>query len=414
MKTSSTIIAAVLFLALGVFGCQKPLPQEGLWTGSLELPEGRQLPFQMYLDLKGAAPSGYFVNGTERTPIPEIYSRNDSVTFVFSEYGAAMIGEWRSGELRGQFLRFRKDTTGMAFHASPMVPAATGATTPSTEVPLVGKFVVYLRTKDEIDSSMTATFWARGDSVFGTFIAPDGDFGLMAGKQSSNELQLCRFTGWQANMLDLRSDQGRWRGLYFARTNTPIPFTLEPIGSPRKTVTAAEQTTMKDPRRPFRFSGLTITGDTVRSTDAEFRGKVLLIDIMGTWCHNCMDAAPLLEQLYREFGNQGLEVVGLSFELSNDFATARKNLLLYQERYGITFPVLFCGTTEDANVQARLRSQLKNFFSFPTSIFVDKRGVVSIIHVGFKGIGTGEEYQQQVQEYYDTVKNLLRVRVASR
>ena len=413
MKTSA-IFGTIILLALGLSGCQKPLPQEGLWTGSLELPEGRQLAFQMYLDLKGAAPSGYFINGTERTPIPEIHSRNDSVTFVFSEYGAAMIGEWRSGELRGHFLRFRKDTTAMAFHASPMVPPTTAATAPSTKVPLVGKFVVYLRTKDEIDSSMTATFWARGDSVFGTFIAPDGDFGLMAGKQSNNELQLCRFTGWQANMLDLRSAEGHWQGLYFARTNTPIPFTLEPISSPRKTVPAAERTRMKDPRRPFRFSGVTITGDTVRSTDAVFRGKVLLIDIMGTWCHNCMDAAPLLEQLYREFGDRGLQVIGLSFELSDDFAAARKNLLLYQERYGITYPVLFCGTTVDANVQARLRSQLDNFFSFPTSIFVDKRGIVSSIHVGFKGIGTGEGYQQQVQDYYEIVKNLLKVKVASK
>jgi len=415
MKTSSIILALVALLSLGFFGCQKPLPQQGLWTGTLKLPEERQLSFQMYLDLKGAAPSGYFINGTERTPIPEIYNRNDSLIFVFSEYGAAMRGAWKSGELTGQFLRFRQDTTAMAFQASPMEAGPTAAVaTPSAEVPLVGKFVVYFRSKDVIDSSMTATFWVRGDSVFGTFIAPDGDLGLMAGKQSGNELQLSRFTGWQANMLDLRRDEGHWRGIYFARNNTPILFSLEPIVPPQRAAPASDRTVMKNPNRPFRFSGLTITGDTVRSTDPAFKGKVLLIDIMGTWCHNCMDAAPLLEQLYREFGDRGLEVIGLSFELSNDFTTARKNLLLYQERYGITYPILFCGTTEGANVQARLRSQLNNFFAYPTSIFVDRRGIVQTVHEGFKGIGTGEEYQQQVQEYYDTVKKMLSGKVTSR
>jgi len=415
MKTSSILLASILLLFLGFIGCQKPLPPEGLWTGTLDLPEGKQLAFEMYLDLKGASPSGYFINGDERTPIPEIYDRNDSLIFVFSEYGAAMKGAWSSGRLAGHFLRFRKDTTAMAFQASPMEAspvADTAALNP--EVPLVGKFVVYLRSRDMADSSMTATFWARGDSVFGTFVAADGDLGLMAGKQSGNELQLGRFTGWQANMLDLRRDEGHWRGKYFARNNAPIPFSLEPIVSPPKAMPAAQRTTMKNPKKPFQFSGLTITGDTVLSTDAAFKEKVLLIDIMGTWCHNCMDAAPLLQQLYREFGDRGLEVVGLSFELSNDFVTARKNLLLYQERYGITFPILFCGTTEDANVQARLRSQLNNFFAYPTSIFVDRRGIVQSIHEGFKGIGTGEEYQQQVQEYYDTVRKLLGVKVTSK
>jgi thiol-disulfide isomerase/thioredoxin len=415
MKTSRKFVASLAILCLGSLGCQKHLPQEGLWRGTLDLPEGRQLPFQMYLDLNGAAPAGYFVNGPERTPIPEIYHRNDSLIFVFSEYGAAMGGAWKSGKLMGHFLRFRKDTTAMTFQASPIAAAPVAATTtPKTELPLVGKFVVYLRNKDMIDSSMSATFWARGDSVFGTFIAADGDLGLMAGSWSDDRLQLSRFTGWQANMLDLRRDHGHWWGKYFVRNGTPMPFSLEPVVSLPKASRGTAHTIMKNPRKPFEFSGLTVTGDTLRSADPRLKGKVLLLDIMGTWCHNCMDEAPLLQQLYSEFGDQGLEVIGLSFELSNDFVTARKNLLLYQERYGITFPVLFCGTTEAANVQARLGSQVANFFAYPTSIFVDRRGIVQAIHEGFKGPGTGEEYQQQVQEYYDAVKKLMKARIAAR
>jgi hypothetical protein len=39
---------------------------------------------------------------------------------------------------------------------------------------------------------------------------------------------------------------------------------------------------------------------------------------------------------------------------------------------------------------------------------VDKKGVVKKIHVGFNGPGTGEEYQQQVQQYYETVKQIMK------
>ncbi len=72
---------------------------------------------------------------------------------------------------------------------------------------------------------------------------------------------------------------------------------------------------MKDPRKPFAFSGITVMGDTLTHLDTRFRGKALIIDIMGTWCHNCMDATPLLQRLYSEFGGRGLEIIGLSFEI---------------------------------------------------------------------------------------------------
>jgi hypothetical protein len=39
---------------------------------------------------------------------------------------------------------------------------------------------------------------------------------------------------------------------------------------------------------------------------------------------------------------------------------------------------------------------------------VDKNSIVKKIHVGFNGPGTGEEYQRQVQQYYETVKQLVK------
>jgi len=407
--------AVILLLALILLSCSKPMPEEGTWTGTLALPEARRLPFQMYLDLRSIAPTGHFINGPERTPIPEIYRRGDSLIFVFSEYGAAMRGVWKNGRLSGEFLRFRRDTISMSFAAQPS-PEAPDTARAASELlpPLAGKFQVYFRKDDLVDSSTTATFWTRGDSVFGTFIAPDGDLGLLAGKRSAGTLFLSRFTGWQANMLELRHEQGHWRGKYYARTSVPVFFSIEPRTSLLKEAGDARKTTMKDPKKKFLFSGVRIMGDTLTQADVRFKGKALIVDIMGTWCHNCMDAAPLLEQLHREFKNKGLEVVGLSFELSDDFATARKNLLLYEERYGVTYTLLFCGTTERANVDARLHSQLNNFFAYPTTLFIDPKGLVRDVHVGFKGPGTGEEYQRQVQLFYDSVRKLLKGKLASK
>jgi thiol-disulfide isomerase/thioredoxin len=406
----------VLFIVLSLSGCQQtPPPQQALWKGILELPGQKQLPFVVYLDLKQPAPSGYFLNGSEQTPIPEIYYHGDSLTFVFSEYGAAMRGIWKSGKLAGEFLRFRRDTVMNKFEAMPVTSAdQILPTKASTEVPLVGKFQAYFMQKEGIDSSSQAVFWAHGDSVYGTIVESSGDLGLMAGKQSGNSVLLTRFTGWQGQMMELTRVQNLWSGTLFYRIPPPVSFTLEPRATLIEELPIDKRPSLKDPRKPFTFSGTTVPGDTLNSLSPQFKGKVLLLDIMGTWCHNCMDEAPLLQKLHSEFGNQELEIVGLSFELSEDPSTARRNLLLFEERYGITFPVLFCGSTAPANIDARVKSQLNNFPGYPTTIFVDRNGVVRAIHGGFNGPGTGEYFQAQISQYYDLVRNLLKGKKTNR
>ena len=409
--------AAVLVVSLVVLsGCQQqPPPEKGLWKGTVTLVDQKLLPVLMYLDLTSPAPSGYFLNGTEQTPIPEIHHTGDSLTFVFSEYGATMRAVWKGGKLKGSFLRFRKDTVTNVFEASPLSGSEeTAKAASASNVPLVGKFQVFMKNRDGIDSGSVATFWARGDSVLGTFIASDGDLGLMAGKQNGNAVQLGRFSGWQGQMMELTRTQNEWTGTLYYRMPPAVPFTLVPRPAKSFDASGRKKTMLKDRRRPFAFSGLTVMGDTISGLDKRYRGKVVIIDIMGTWCHNCMDASPLLQKLYSEFNGQGLEVVGLSYELTADFNAARKNLLLYEERYGITFPVLFCGSLDNANVDTRTKSQLNDFFAYPTTLFVDRNGIVQQIHEGFKGPGTGEEYQNEVSLYYDTVQKLLKAKAARR
>ena len=414
MRFSHALV--VLSIVLTLAGCQQaPPPQHALWKGTLEMPGQKQLPFVAFLDLTQPAPSGYFLNGSEQTPIPEVYYHGDSVTFVFSEYGAAMRGIWKSGRLTGEFLRFRKDTMMNKFEAVPVTTAdQISQSKASSEVPLVGKFQAYFRQPDRIDSSSQATFWVHGDSVYGTIVESSGDLGLMTGKQTGNSVILTRFTGWQGQMMELTRVQNSWSGTLFYRIPPPISFTLEPRTTLFDELPEAKRPSLKDPRKPFVFSGTTVMGDTVSNLSPQFKGKVLVLDIMGTWCHNCMDAAPLLQKLSSESGNQGLEIVGLSFELSDNPTTARRNLLLFEERYRITFPVLFCGSTSPANIEARVKSQVNNFPGYPTTLFVNRNGLVHAIHGGFNGPGTGEYFQAQMNQYYELVRILLKGKKSSR
>jgi thiol-disulfide isomerase/thioredoxin len=380
-----------------------------MWAGTLTIGGDKLLPFQLFLDLNSLTPSGFFLNGTEQTPIPEIRIHGDSLSLLFSEYGAVMAGIWNGKEWRGRFFRYRSDTSWNEFISTPtegINQKIVSAHPPGS--PLLGKFQVYISSMEGIDSTTTANFWAKNDSIFGTFIAPDGDYGLLAGSQSVSKVTLSRFTGWQAFVMELEQQGTEWTGNLYTRSGKPMAFKLAPQRVLASEGELVQSTSMKNQKASFTFSGITPSGKVMNNKDELFRKKALLIDIMGTWCHNCLDAAPLLQQIYTEFRKDGLEVIGLAFEISDNPEMAKKNLLLFQKRYGLTYPLLFCGSTKDTTVALKLRSQLNNFYAYPTTIFIDKKGIVKKTHVGFNGPGTGEEYQRQVQQYYDIVKRIVK------
>jgi thiol-disulfide isomerase/thioredoxin len=390
----------LLFSFFLCFGCarESPIPTNALWSGTVELAQGVSLPFRFQLNLSGDRPSGFFLNGGEKTPIPEIARSGNDLVFRFSEYGAEMRGAWNGRSWNGNYLRIRSTgTKSFNFTASP----GAGDSAPSR--------VEGVPTGDyQVDQTTVAKLWIKDGSLLGTFIATDGDYGLLEGRPAGSGIQLSRFTGWQAILISLLpSADGSLTGTLEAAANDkPQALVLRPRAGLNVEAPANQQTAMKDPRAEFEFSGVALTGETSRSSDERFKNKALILDIMGTWCHNCLDEAPLLERLQQEYGKDGLEVVGLSFEISGDPALARKNLQLFKDRFGLSYTLLFCGNMDDENVNKRIHNQLDHFFAYPTTIFIDKNHKVQFVHSGFKGPGTGEEFQDQIAEFEDLVKKL--------
>src|SRR4051812_45192480 len=111
----------ILFLFIALAGCGRhPIPEQSIWNGTMELPGGKALPVRMELNLSGGRPAGYFINGDQRTPIPEISREGDTLVFTFSEYGAEMRGVWDGAHWSGNYMRHRSDgVKSLKFTASP-------------------------------------------------------------------------------------------------------------------------------------------------------------------------------------------------------------------------------------------------------------------------------------------------------
>jgi len=146
---------------------------------------------------------------------------------------------------------------------------------------------------------------------------------------------------------------------------------------------STHQTTVNDPSVPLAFSFPDLSGKTVSNTDPEFKGKVVIVAVGGSWCPNCHDEAPFLVSLYKKFHSKGLEIVNLDFE-QGDPETDSSRLKAFIAHYGITYPVLTAGTTDQL---AEKIPQGKNLNCWPTSFFIGRDGLVKETHAGFAGPG---------------------------
>ena len=130
----------------------------------------------------------------------------------------------------------------------------------------------------------------------------------------------------------------------------------------------------------------------------------------GSWCPNCHDEAPLLEQLYTRYHSRGLEIVELSFEEA-DQLTDPSRLRAFVARYGITYTVLLAGQPDQLNEKIPIANNLN---CWPTSFFVGRDGRVKEIHAGFAGPANASAHEQLEEQITALVERLLAEPVPTR
>jgi len=124
---------------------------------------------------------------------------------------------------------------------------------------------------------------------------------------------------------------------------------------------------------------------------------------MGSWCPNCHDEAPFLEELYRTYRARGLQIVALSFEDAEQLKDPVR-LRAFIKAYGVEYTVLLGG--EPSEIAQKL-PQAVNLNTWPATFFVGRDGLVHGAHAGFAGKATGRAHEELKTELRATVEKLL-------
>ena len=360
------------------------------------------LTFPIELSGDSARPVVSFFNGDERVSSTGSTWEGDSLIVSFDHLNSQLRGTISNGVLRGTYGNTRRATR-RVFEARPE-PAEKAANETAPNIDGVW-YLPHESSKGEKAWRFVVKQTAARASA--TILRVDGDAGAHVGQFEDGRFLLDHFDGARASQIEVVPARDSIL-VYLRNGRSTRAFTgYRPDAARRRGLPEpadfAAHTGVKDPDEPFQFSFPNLDGVVVSNTDARFAGKVVLVNIGGSWCPNCHDEAPFLAELDRKYRALGLEIVLLDFEEEDELQNPQR-LPAFIKRYGIEYTVLLAGKTDELNSKI---PQASNLNSWPTTFFLGRDGTVRAVHAGFAAKATGVFHDQLRREYIGTIERLL-------
>ena len=242
--------------------------------------------------------------------------------------------------------------------------------------------------------------------IFGSFLSETGDYRYLHGYAANGKLHLQTYTGYWAFVVEADlNGSNEMTGVFYSGGKSSSPFKAIKDETIQLRDEAELTYLIKRDERVVLNNLIKLNGRKT-NLDLSKNGKLTLIQIMGTWCPNCIDEANLLKELRATYGKQGLEIIALGFEVGTDTKKQRSRLKRFVKDLQVNYPVYLAGTSSKEAAAAYF-PMLNGIMSFPTSILVDEQGKIIAIHTGFSGPATGAAYTELVNKYKQEIENAL-------
>lgn len=413
--TRSRFIAAIIGLSLAACqgnGAQEidvpeasssPALAQGAWRAVIQLNDSTPLAFKANM---GASDSGYsfdIINAQEVVKAV-LQQSGDSVKItlpVFANYMEASILD--SQHLEGFYINPDAEDYRLPFKAEHIeAPRYYSSGTPGVQID--GEWRVHLSPGTKSERPAIAYFDQTDDRLTGTFRTETGDYRFLDGVISDSVLQMSAFDGAHLFYFRAKVDPDTIRGHYYSGRSYHTSWVAykDPDFRLRD---PNELTYLKEGYDQLQFAFPNLDGDTLRLNDERFQGKPVIVQIMGSWCPNCMDESRYLKEVKEEFGDK-IAIVGLTFERAKNREIALQRARKMKRDLNIPYPVLLAGATKDDKAEEIL-PMLNQVMSYPTTIYLNALGEVSKIHTGFSGPGT-PVYDDFVAENRNYLQTLIK------
>jgi len=384
--------------------------KEGIWRGVFKVSES-EVPFNFELKGKDAEHATFtLLNGTRRDDFHVQYLGKDSIFIKMNTYDAALVaridnegqisGEYRSlvPGLRGNALPFTAEQGKSYRFVEPGKDVAPAAD-------LSGKWEFKGFSKEAVPNKI-AILKQTGNKLTGVIMQVTGDSRELEGTVQGNQFVLSGFSGPSPKIyrgtinedgtLSGEISQGIYDNLKFtgvkdSKAELPDPYKL---------------TALKEGVKKLAFTFPDLTGKPVSLTDDKYKGKVVIVELVGTWCPNCTDQTVFLSPWFNKNHKRGVEAIAVGFEQKDDLEYGKYTLGKLRDKYHIKYDILFGGLADKRLVADKLPA-LSKFIAYPTTIIIDRKGEVREIYTGYTGTVTGQYYADYEKKFNKVLDELI-------
>ena len=376
----------------------------GLWKGELAMNDRLFIPFSINFSFPKNKIQMEIINSDERLKM-RLKSENDSITAFFPESEAYLKFKLaqNNSEMRGYWVNPNKKTiVKIPFNAWQINEIIQMASNTSN---ISGRWKTTFSPNSKEQENAVGIFEQTAGTIKGTFLTETGDYRYLGGTIGNSKFQMSTFNGSWAFLFEGKMVGDSIYGNFYSGKSYQTTWLA--VKDEQAKLTEETSLTYVVNDQSFQFDKVVdLKGKPFRFPNSKLENKVVVFQIMGTWCPNCMDETKMLNSIYEQYNSKGLEIISLGYEVGTNQKQQINRLKVFKKRLGVKYGVLLAGTN-DKIVASSQFPMLNGIMSFPTSIIVDRKGKIRYIHTGFSGPATGEEYEKLQGKFQSEIEELL-------
>ena len=375
--------------------------KEGTWRVELDVMDNQVLPFN--LKIKKEINGDYImqiINAEEVITVDEIVIHGDSIILQTPVFEGYLAGTFTDTEIKGQFVKESLDRI-VPFTATYGIEERFDSETQISNKDVSGIWETYFSPNSAEEYIGKGIFLQEDNRVTGTFRTTTGDYRYLDGVMDGDSLKLSAFDGAHAFLFTAKVTDSSMNGIFYSGNHFKEPF-VSIRNDGYELPDPDSLTFINEGYDKLTFSFPDSDGNMVSLDDVEYQNKVVIVQLMGTWCPNCLDESKFLIDYLKQ--NEDLKVIGLAFESAKTEEKAFKGINRLIDRIELSYPILLAqfGSVDKVEAQQKL-PMLNHILSYPTTIFIDKKGAVRKIHTGFNGPATGNKYVDKITNVISSI-----------
>ncbi len=412
MDKLKLLIAALLLIQF--IGCSSKEPSKGIWRGEIQLNENAEestLPFIFEWNKNSDGKDLIIINNAdEKIKVDEITFEGDSVFIKLPIFKDEIRASLKNNNLlSGSYLHVgSKSKYSMPFKAVFGDKERFKNQNPQTEKPLVnvsGRWKITVEYENGKLEQMVGEFVQDNTRLTATFLTTTGDFRYLEGIATGEKIYLSAVDGNHTILIKANVSKNgelengliiggpKWRDKWTAKRDEEF-----------KLPDATGITKIKEGTGEVNFTFTDLSGKRVSISDDKYKGKPVIVQLMGSWCPNCMDETRLFNELYEKYNPKGLQIIGLCFE-TNNFEESKLRIERFVKQLGAKYDFLYAG--EVGSSISETLPFIEKINGYPTTLYLDKEHKIVKVYTGFSGPGTGKYYLELKEETIKIIESLL-------